>query len=708
MAYANPFIALILALSMLFSSGAIGTGDFTPFAVEMESNGETVSFGMAETTQGAPAAYLSHDDETFYLTGEKSVLVGQSGAAYTPTQELSALLGTSMGLLPTPTEADLNALTYLFTGLMANISPNALSFAPTGNGFTFKADVDLLLDDLETAVPQVLNAYADQLYPLVRKYSVGLTGQTFTCAQLAAAWPQLGLSQIQTGVTLQLTVAEQETGNVTILGKVCDATFIGSLREDGFNVRFNAPDGKSYQIDTADLAVLAQLLGDLPQQLIAQSVTMTIEGNTQTTTILVNTPVLARTLNQELARIVRENTETVDALLNKYRSWFELADAEVGANLTAERLAMALTAGIIELPEVVGSLSVVQDDSDIAVINGRFTGDMGVVTITGTAAMDDYTEQSITYTITSDSGEGAPFMVTCTGHFAEDNETLTYTFSEPVFGLFRTLNFAFESYAYYDFYGRTEEEFIQELYDEYYAWSFYQDYYGSVEEYIQETMEYYLVSGTTLSVTTDTDEVRLCLSDEPRCEIKLPDFYFFFGGETEGRISLQVPEFYLDFLFTDNGMRLDTPVFGLSVNEYGLDGYVAEDYDRVNFGFQMNEDGILTHAYILGGDLNYSLTNIVDGDTILLGIDDEAYFLNIVDDNTFTVTNDGEVVYTLKVEVNADHTTETYRLYNGANTSAQPMFTVTVDLDPDAVTLPAFCQMVDAEDFLQLLGSFLN
>lgn len=708
MAYATPFISLILALTMLFSSGAISTGDFSPFAVEMAANGETVSFGMVETTEDTPAAYLSHDGETFYLTGEKSVLVGQSGAAYTPTPELSALLGTAMGLPPQPTEADVNALTSLFTGLMANISPDALSLAPTGNGFTFVADVDQLLDELETAMPQVLNTYAAQLDPLVRKYSVALTGRTLTCAELAAAWPQLGLSQLQTGVTLQLTVAEQDNGNVTILGKVCDATFIGSLRQDGFNVRFNTPDGKSYQLDTADLAVVAQLLGDLPQQVLAQSVTTTTEGSTQTVTILVNTPVLARTLNQELARIVRENTETVDALLNKYRSWIELADAEVGANLTADRLAMALTAGIIELPEVIGSLSVVQDDSDITVFNGRFTGDMGVVTITGTAAMDDLTAQSITYTITSDSGEGAPFMVTCTGHFAEENETLTYTFSEPVFGLFRTLNFAFKSYAYYDFYGRTEEEFIQELYDEYYAWSFYQDYYGSVEEYIEETMEYYLVSGTTLSVTTDTDAVRLYLSEEPRLEVKLPDFYFFFGGETEGRISLQVPEFYLDFLFTDIGMRLDTPVFGLSASEYSLDAYIAEDNDRINFGIQMNEDEVLTHAYILGGDLNYSLTNIVDGDTILLGIDDEAYFIDIVDSNTFTVSNDGEVVYTLKVEVNADHTAETYRLYNGANTSAQPMFTVTVDLDPDAVTLPAFCQMVNAEDFIELLGSFLN
>ena len=105
MAYANPFISLILALTMLFSSGAISTGDFSPFAGEMAANGETVSFGMVETTEDTPAAYLSHDGETFYLTGEKSVLVGQSGAAYTPTPELSALLGTAMGLLPQPTEA---------------------------------------------------------------------------------------------------------------------------------------------------------------------------------------------------------------------------------------------------------------------------------------------------------------------------------------------------------------------------------------------------------------------------------------------------------------------------------------------------------------------------------------------------------------------------------------------------------------------------
>lgn len=707
----NPIISILLAMLMLvtpFTESVVNvtSTSFDPTVITVEAADEQASFGIGKTADEQVVFFLNQSDNALYLSGDRSVVVGTEGVAYTPTAELTALLGSAFNLIPEPTTADLNAIGQFAAMLFMSINPDALSFVPTGNGYTLKADVDLLAKELNTTLPKTLTGCASTLDPVVRKYTAAILGKTMTCAELAKAFEELDVSNVQTGLTLQLTIVPQNDGNITFLGKVSDVTFIGKCTDKGVDARFSTADGKVYQIDTADLAAAADYISGLCSSMLAKSVVTSEDG--ATITLQIDTTVLAQWINEALARDVRANLEKVNALLNKYRSWLELMDAKMGAVLTAEHLVLAFETGAISLPAMKGDIVMKQLSNTTINVDGEVSGELGKYTVSADIITTNGTLVSSVRHV-FDDGTGTPFIYTCgTTQTGPNNVRGFYSFSEPLFGLFNTLSISVENNSYYDYDGMTEAEY-QEMIDEDYYWfsDYYDRVYGSYNGYVNAMYEDAYVEDNVVSITTDTDAFRFYAdSSKPVIDLKTPEFSFHLATNEadEGSLLLETPDFTLNLLSTDSGMSINSSAFGFSADNYGLDGYIADGYDRTRFGIHTDDSG---HIYYNDGYDTYMLT--VSGDDMLLVADDETYHLYFDrNNNQLLINEDNAVLYTITIEQNEDATVAVYTMYNGTDLTAEPMCTITADNDPDAIVLPAFGAMVDAEDFLKLLQRFGN
>lgn len=707
----NPIISVLLAMLMLvtpFTESVVDvtSTDFDPGIVTVVAGDEEVSFGIGETADDQVVFFLKQDDQSLYLSEDRSVVVIPEGVAYTPSAELTALLGNAYNLFPQPTDSDLNAIGQFAGMLFMSINPDALSLAPTGSGFTMKMDVDMLMKELDTVLPSTLTNCAGTLDPVVRKYTAALLGQTMDCAELAKAIGEMGLREIETGLTLQLTVVQKDDGSYTFLGKVCDVTFIGSMGEEGLNARFTTADGKVYQIDTADMAAAMDYVVNLVSGLLQKSLVVSEDGST--ITLQVNTPVLAQWLNAALAADIRANLDKVNELLNKYRGWLEKMDAEAGAVLTAEHLVLAFENGAISLPDMKGDI-VIKQTSDSAInVSGEISGELGKYTLSGDVIMtSNGLYSSVRHVF--DDGEGAPFVYTCGATQTDANNVRGfYSFSEPLFGLFNTLSISVENNSYYDYDGMTEAEY-QEMIDEDYYWfsDYYDRVYGGYYGYVSAMYEYAYVEDNVVSITTDTDAFRFYAdSSKPVIDLKTPEFNFHLATNEaeEGTLLLETPEFTLNLLSTDSGMSINSSTFGFSADNYGLDGYIADGYERTRFGIHTDDSG---HIYYNDGYDSYTLT-FADNEMLLVAAD-ETYHLYFDRENSQLLINaDNAVVYTVTIAQNEDSTVAFYTMYNGTDLTAEPVCTITTDSEPDEIVLPAFGAMVDAEDFLKLLQRFGN
>ena len=662
----SPIVALLLALSMLFSPVAYDTPSDVPelTVTVTRADGQSLSGGFIKTEAGLPGLILNGLEESLLVTGDASYFTDDTATYTVSAQELMKVFEAMTQTLPEPTENDVNAILLFVQGVAGGVSSDALSIAPMGEGMSFTFDLDQLCKDLNTAVPNTLTTYAAFLDPTLAKYSQALAGETITCKQLAAAWPELGLDQVRTGLAGSLTVVPNRDG-VSIVGKLAGVSFMAKITETGFNGSITTPDGKVYVLDTADLLVLAEVLSEVPSVMTNAGFSVTEEGDT--TTIKVDLAALSTDLNRALTLAVALHSTEIDELLNKYRTWFELIDADFAARLTAANLAKAFQQGAISLPPYKGELTVQQDyETRTYNVNGYF----GNTTLSGKY----HSREDVGSFLLAFNDSYDPLYLSL--DIATDYHTTSYSLSSsmPVLDLFNTITL-----------------YVDDSYDAQYT------------------------------LTTDTNVLRLSYSDDEQyMEAKLgPVNLSYKMDEADvNHFELYTMDFFARLLVAEDRFALDTTVFGvdaaLNNDGFSMNGYIYEDFDpdyvRHDFGVHYNEDTMLS-AYLAADGRNescYALTVMpqyasvsFDGDTYTVtpyyGAEMDAYI----------VAQNGKPVVSIAGEVSEDGTEYTFKVYQGLDLTAQPAFTIVLDTTPDKVKVPADAIVVDPATFAEKLEDFL-
>lgn len=672
----NPIIALLLALSMLLSPAAYTKSEpFPNFSVTVtNANGEEISAGLANTTSGLPAIFLNLLDQELLMTGEAAYLNDSTGTYAVSADELMSLVNTLTQSIPEPTEDDLTALMILLQGTMKGVSQEALSYSVMGSGLSVTIDVDQLAHDLHSAVPAVLTTYAPFLNPTLAKYSAALLGQAITAEELAAVWPELGLDQAATGLKLSLTVVETRDG-ISIIGAVCDVNFIAAIGENGFSCSISTPDGTVYAFDTADLLILANILASVPDSITRDAfsydqVTTRNENGytTVTTTLKLDTAALASDLNRGIAYTIALNSDAVDELLNKYRSWIALFDPDFASQLTAQSLLQAFNSGALTLPAAEGELVIVVDNATgTGTVNGYFAN----CTLTGKLATSSSTPAfSLIFAF---EDRRSPLYLTLDCWSDRYGTTLSFNSSEPVLDLFSTLTLS-----------------MVDSYD--FSWN----------------------------LTTDTNVLRAGYSDaEQYMELKIGPMNASLHVDDNAVMHIEffLPEFFADMHIGSENFSIDSSLFGLSCSEtyrgFVFNGYICPDADsddRISFGMDYCDVPSVFYAYLSAGrELDVSL--YAGYNTLTFRNGSDVYELSPLHgaSDTVVLTQNGQVVCSIVYEeVVTDRVIPTFRIYNGIDVAAAPVFTVALDAQPDPIDVPADAVFVDPATFVTRLEAFFN
>lgn len=672
----SPLVALMLVLSMLVSPMAgyntSLVSELPAFTVSVNSSeGDAASAGINQTTAGDPVIHFDMNGQGLAITDENAYLNDASGVYSVPVSEVLNLIA-SMQTIPEPTEEDLQALLIFAQGVLGSISPTSFNLSMMSTGMSVTIDVDKLFDELDAGVPNVLTSYAQYLDPTLQKYSAALLGQTLTCADLASAWPQLGLSEINTGLKAQLTVL-QRGNQTTIIGSISDVNFMATVSSTGFKLDVTTPDGVTYTLDTADVAVLAEILQGVLSGITAEAFsygTVTERDANRasvfTTTITLDTTALANDLNAAMADAITTNSDTVDTLLNKYRSWIALFDASTASQLTAESLSQAFTNGLISLPAASGKLTVAEHVyTNTIIVDGSFAG----VELTGKL---NEREGSGTFALTYDD-RYEPLMLTLDCYSYRDSMQFSFNSNISIFGLFRTLTLS-----------------VEDSYD----------------------LEW--------SLTTDTNVLRAGYSDEEQymeAKIGPVNAKFHMDEDDFYHLSFYSPVFFADLHSSDSGFNLATTFGGLNYAEsrYGfqLDGYVNDnDYRRSTFGLTSRDlySKETLSAYLYTSD-GHDYTLGYDGSSMTLCLDGMTYIVKEIktgrsDQIGLSLTSPNLAnPNILTLLITATDTVLTADLYQGADTTVTPYLSVSLDIDPAAMTLPTDVTTVDLNTFMNKLNS---
>lgn len=682
MTYPAWILTVLLTLSMLVSPmPGVSSSELPCFTCAVDFTGEAddsdVTLGLVRTIDGDPAFVLMRNDGTLYLTGEQAITALADGRALAvPTVDLMAMLYGLNGSIPDPTEADVNAIMAFAQSVMSVISPEAFLLVPAGDFFVVELDVDALLADLHTGIPQLLTTHAAQLDPTVQKYSLALTGRAFTCEQLAAMWHELALGDVCTGLTLRLSVLPQQDGSITFLGSVSGFTFIGRVGEEGFDLRFTTPDGVSYQLDSADLATVSLLVTQACQSISSEALSFTPDQYTHPTgaalstyTITLNSTNLARDLNIGFAEAIRSSADTVNALLNKYRSWIALFDPQAAETLTAASLADAFDSGLIFLPHAIGELCFTNHESANVM---EVRGYLNEATLTGKCFYGSEPSGSLLFTIDS---HDTPFTLDADYHISGDCATVSLTSSRPILDAFSTITLMLEE-------GRR---------------------------------------GSGFCITTDTNVFRMAFNaPEQYMELKVGPFNAYLRQDASDvyHVNVYHPEFFADLQACDDFVSLDSTFVGLDFarsrnDSFVINGYVAPDTDnRYDFGLNLHESGgymgRFANGYLIGNDVNASAVYV--SDSLYITVNGELYSV-VRDSETSALLlcyNHG-ICATIYPEITSDLVTlRIYRDYAGKDNTLPPLCTVTLDPDPAPLALPSGAQSTDADFFIHTLTNLLQ
>lgn len=654
----------MLALSMLLTPvfGSVELPAFTLTVDGTATQQQDLSFGVTETTGGEPVVFLSHWDDGCYITTDGLTFTANDAAYTISAHELARFIASAANQLPQPTEEDLQAVALLGRELLASITPDSFSFVPRGDGFALYIDVDHLLAEIDSAVPQLLRTHARQLNPTLQKYSAFLLGMPITANDLAELWPALGLGELRTGLTINLSVIPTANG-VNVMGSVAQFSFVARILEDGFELRFTTPDGVVYPLDSADFLTLVDVFADLPLQVLASSITAAMNETGDTITIQIDTTLLARNLNNAIAGTISANADVVDALLQKYSPWLALVSPEL-TNLSAAALnSLFAQQQPIALPAITGQVSVT-DAHPTYTIDGSFVGPFGALTFTGRLQNGS---RSALNTLTVILDDGRETFRATLNHTLEDNmHRVTLAFSQPVLGLFRTLTFNLDTSSY----------------------------------------------GPCIDLSTDTDTLRLAWHPD-YIRVNLLGFsacYRYIRG-VETYMHLALYDLFITLTSTDSSLLLDSTYFGLNArakdNAFILSGYFTPDQDvRYDFGLDCHP-GVgnigLYHGFVSGDDTDLSFT--LSDHSLFVTVDDTAYSLiPQADNNSLVLYRDDEALMTILGQANGD--AYTLLFYEGQDLTAL-RFTIVLDLDPAPITLPTRCRPIDVYTLIDALSDAL-
>ena len=673
MATANPIIALVMALCMLLSpaTGITTDAELPALTVSLETaEGMNLSTGITKTAAGLPVIFLDSNGMGLSLSGETSYLSDGTGTYAVSADELVQLIASSMQSIPQPTEDDIKAIAILAQGLMGGVSAEAFSLNMMGTGMSFVFDLDQLAHELHTVVPNVLTTYAAYLDPTLAKYTPYLFGEVITAEQLAQAWPQLGLDQVNTGLSAKLTMLQSRSG-ITFIGAVADVNFVANLREDGFSVDVTTADGTTYAFDTADVLTLVEILATATNSISSnafsrEQVTALNENyyKITTTTIKLDTAALANDLNRGLAYAIANNASTVDQLLNKYRSWIALVDEGLAAQLSAATLSQAFNGGLIELPAAKGELVVVANDYDRSVaVDGYFAN----VSLNGSYINGrGSSEQSASFTLKI-TDRYMPVIINVDYVADRYGSVMNFASNQKLFDLFRTLTIS-----------------TQDRYD--LQWHLSTDTNVLSADYSDE--EQYM----SAKIGPVNAKLHLDENDAAHFEFYAPEFFVDLHADEYGSFNVdstiggfEYAENYNGFTFNgylNNNYRYRT-TFGLmltdSYRNSSMTGYL-NTYDGEQYSFTMHNNGI---EAVINGEL-YTVRALEMADSNKVGL---------------TLSYNGAVMATL-VLTNAD-TKITAELYQGADVTVTPYCKLTLDAAPAAFVAPADAIVVDAMTFLQ-------
>lgn len=696
MAVSNPIIAIILVITMLLSPAAsVENGVELPKTTItlINDQGEVIAFGSVDTTKGLPALFFDILDSGMIFTGE-STYYNEEGTNYVfhSAALLQSIAAAAQAFTP-PTEEELNALTALAEEIVKDISPEAVNIALAEGGLKVDVDVDKLAKDLHTAVPMALLQHGSRVDGLLNRYAGALLGEEISCMNLAEAWLEMGLDELETGVKAQLEIQQGEEG-LLIKGAACGAGFEVNIGESRFAFCLTAADGTAYHLDTDDLGMLAYLFASVPSAITEEAFSITqergkiaeegsmdfaayaqegeikpVEHDAYITTINLDTGALARDLNNGIVNALTANKDMLDMLLNKYRSWFALMDEDVAAQLTADVLIEIAQMGVIELPEEKGQLKVTVTSAFGArtTVEGFFGG---------------YTLKGIVYENPNLCGQfvlaedtlSNPFELrldySVEGGSYEQDVAVSLSSNEKIFDLFHSLNFSM-------------------------------------------TTERYM---TSWKLTTDTDVLHAAYSDaETYLEAKIGAFSAYLDVDENDAVhcGFSLPEFFVDLHAADSNFSLDSSVLGLDYSEdydgFVLNGYFCEDADseeRLCFGLSSGNYGL--EAYIkdnwstdiaFSGNGNaVSFRNGYDTYTLLPDYQYAGDRLQIVHNGSLENL----------VEVVEEGAKLSFFIYRGMDTSAVPVLTIIIDTAPAPIELPEDATELDLEQFMVKMEEYFQ
>lgn len=632
--------------------------------------GETVSAAFGLTESGF-SAKVAQPDLTLGFNEASAHFADASGAFAVPLQSLLTMLLTGdSASLPIPTEAELNALAALGQELAANLlSSNALAWSLSNQMLSLHIDLDALLSQLDASLPLLLHKYADQLEPLMARFSPFLFGEAISLDELVTVlWSAPFLSATKTGLVLEAVLFQ--TGNTTSLMASCMGwDFKLDLEENGLAFALTSPTGLAYAFDTQDFLILAGILSAVPSSITEEAFAYTQtteypEGSRYgvvTTNAAVDLALLERDVKAGLTKAISANADIIDALCSKYQPWIQLL---TGYRRISTSTLVMLVDKINILPDWTGTLTAVFDQySDTLNATASLAEDGEPF-----ALLDlHYDAVSLNASLRDADGD---FALMLTGVNDRYNTSLTLSCTEDLGG-FSSITYATG--------------------------------YRNLSRYNTYTI-----------ITTDTDIFHY-RQERTGLDLKLGDYSFKYHNCYDyGALSLDWPGGYLHYTASDTGMSLTSNLGTLSISPTctgcKIDGTITDGHTPLHFSVLVDGENQLVTASILrywGGSthLTYrpgTLSILSAGSELILADAGTGTPTR----NTARLTLDGDIIATIVTEVEREEDF-LFRVYLGQDESA-PCWTLRLDVGAAGPAFPADAVMLTPAEFLQRVNAILQ
>ena len=626
--------------------------------------------GQAE---GAPAAALSFPGAELIVSGLMTALTRWDGSYSVSTPELL----TALTAVPELGEKDLDALKAFGYSLLGRLSRQAVSYSLSSNMLSLHINVDALLQDLDTAMPELLRLHADALNPLVSGVTGMLLSQRLTCSDLADLWPMLGLSGLRTGI--EADVAVLKMGSAVNVSVFCMGHTLTLSIENDTTMSFSLlPAGaeQAYVLDTRDLLTVVEILMAIP------TYSVTEDDFDDVTTIDV------AVTRQAILDALSRNGLTVDMLLYKYDPWFQLLSGKKPAAETITTdgaAAAAATTGysqmldledllriVSRLPETVFALHWVRNDDDRTI---NASGELMGLDYTFDWQEGRYGNATTWHAAIQDRNLYTPLDIRISGlQDYAGNFTASLSSTKAIFGAY-AINLSVQNRVSLSSRRR--------------------------------------IRGNQIALTTDTDAFHFLYKDAygslTELDVRLGDVSFAFDHPYRSAsmsATLDIGGFLVNASASDAHVNISSELFGLDVlgTENGgvMTGYLVDGYDVYAFTLQQDmENELLTLNLMLDGD---SLYLACQPDELKLRMDGEELALRKIADGTWHMLVSGELFATLLTERSTRANHFRFRLLPGDGTAGDGV-TLLIRFDADPIVLPADAKPCTPEEFLQVLQS---